>query len=58
MAFAICSNRELSLLKKTTYPEFLGTRAQVLTKLIEKKLSARANGTMNFKSYWLKNIHH
>ena len=45
-----------SLLKKTTCPGLISLRAQVLTLLIQKNLSARASGTLIFKSYWLKNI--
>ena len=45
-----------SLFKKTTCSGFFGTRAPVPSKLIQKRFSARAGGTLNLKNICLKNI--
>ena len=42
------------LRKKTTCLWLLCTRAQILSKFIQKNLSARGGGTLNFKGYWMK----
>ena len=44
------------LLKKTTCTGFFGTRALVLTKLIQKNFSAKAGATLNFKNYRFKKV--